>query len=183
MSPRAGLYDVIMNAAEAVVVEAGAVHLTLDAVAAKAGVSKGGLLHHFPTKAALIEGMINRLIKTREESRKKMWSELPDGPARRVKAFTLSAVLRDKKSDRVGGSLLAILAHDPKLSEPIRKVVRKVYAEIASEGVRFERAAALALAAEGLVLYEVLSISPFTEGQRSKIIEELLRLADEEAAR
>ena len=40
----------ILEAAERVVTEAGAAHLTLDAVAGKAGVSKGGLLYHFPSK-------------------------------------------------------------------------------------------------------------------------------------
>jgi len=39
VSPRASSYDAIIDAAEAVVIEAGASHMTLDAVAAKAGVS------------------------------------------------------------------------------------------------------------------------------------------------
>ncbi|WP_312795017.1 TetR/AcrR family transcriptional regulator [Tianweitania sp.] len=37
-------------------------HVTLDAVAAKAGISKGGLLYHFPTKAKLIEAMLMRWL-------------------------------------------------------------------------------------------------------------------------
>jgi|GEM_PF-6563964 len=45
--------EVILNAAEMVVVEVGAAHLTLDAVAQKAVVSKGGLLYNFPTKGSL----------------------------------------------------------------------------------------------------------------------------------
>ena len=40
----------------------GAAHLTLDAVACKAGVSKGGLIHNFPTKDALLEAMVVRLL-------------------------------------------------------------------------------------------------------------------------
>ncbi|MGO2018027.1 MAG: TetR/AcrR family transcriptional regulator, partial [Brevibacterium aurantiacum] len=34
---------------------------TLDAVAAKAGVSKGGLLYHYGSKAELIKGSLERL--------------------------------------------------------------------------------------------------------------------------
>jgi AcrR family transcriptional regulator len=67
MSPRVSSYDAIIDAAGAVVVEAGASHMTLDAVAAKAGVSKGGLLHHFPTKVALLEAMIKRQIEAHEK--------------------------------------------------------------------------------------------------------------------
>jgi AcrR family transcriptional regulator len=179
MSPRASSYDVIVDAAETVVMESGAAHMTLDAVAAKAGVSKGGLLHHFPTKVALLEAMINRLIEVRGKSRKKIFRKLPESPTRTLKAYMLAALLRDKKYDRVGAPLLAPLAHNPKLAEPVREAIRKAYAEIVSEGVKFERAAVLALAADGLLIQETLSISPFTEDERSKIVEELLRLADE----
>jgi AcrR family transcriptional regulator len=179
MSPRVSSYDVIVDAAEAVIMEAGATHMTLDAVAAKAGFSKGGLLHHFPTKEALLKAMINRLIETRAESRKKILRELPDSPTRELKAHILAALLRDKKYDRVGAPLLAPLAHDPKLAEPVREAIRKVYAEIVSTGVKFEKVAVLALAADGLLIQETLSISPFTEEQRSRVVEELLRLTDE----
>jgi AcrR family transcriptional regulator len=33
---------------------------SLDAVAAEAGVSKGGLIHHFPSRAALLEAVVGR---------------------------------------------------------------------------------------------------------------------------
>jgi AcrR family transcriptional regulator len=179
MSPQVSSYDVIVDAAEDVVMEAGATHMTLDAVAAKAGFSKGGLLHHFPTKAALLEAMINRLIETRTESRKKILRELPDSPTRELKAYILASLLRDKKYDRIGAPLLAPLAHDPKLAEPVREAIKTAFAEIVSTGVKFEKVAVLALAADGLLIQETLSISPFTEEQRSRVVEELLRLTDE----
>ncbi|MCL4694718.1 MAG: TetR/AcrR family transcriptional regulator, partial [Candidatus Hydrogenedentes bacterium] len=55
--PRPSCNDLLLDSAEAVVVEGGPSRLTLDAVAEKAGVSKGGLLYHFPTKDALVEAM------------------------------------------------------------------------------------------------------------------------------
>lgn len=54
--------DRILDASERLVAQTGASHLTLDAVAQSAGVSKGGLLYHFPTKEALLEGMVERHI-------------------------------------------------------------------------------------------------------------------------
>lgn len=180
MSPRVSSYDAIVDAAEAVVIEAGASHMTLDAVAAKAGVSKGGLLYHFPTKVALLEAMISRRIKIREESRKRACSKLPDGPTREVKGYVLSALFRDQSADRIGAPILAALAHNPKLVEPVREAIRKLYAGFVSSGAKFEQAAIIALAADGLWLQEILSISPFSKEQRNNVIEELLRLADEE---
>jgi AcrR family transcriptional regulator len=179
MSPRVNSYDVIVDAAEAVVIEAGAAHMTLDAVAARAGVSKGGLLHHFPTKEALLKAMIDRLIGAREDKRKKILNQLPDEPARELKAYILSGLVRDPKADRMGAPILAALAHNPKLAEPIREIIKKRYAEFVSKGLKFERAIVLALATDGLLFQEVVSLSPFTEEQRKKVIEELLRIAEE----
>jgi hypothetical protein len=45
----------------------------------------------------------------------------------------------------------------------------------------FEKAAVIALAADGLWLLEMFNISPFSEEQRAVIVDELLRLADEKA--
>ena len=44
----------ILTATIAVIERIGVHNLTIDLVAAEAGVSKGGVLHHFPTKTALI---------------------------------------------------------------------------------------------------------------------------------
>jgi AcrR family transcriptional regulator len=46
----------ILDATEAVIGREGVAGLTLDAVAAECDVSKGGLLHHFPSKDALVRG-------------------------------------------------------------------------------------------------------------------------------
>ncbi|EAE2866200.1 TetR family transcriptional regulator, partial [Listeria monocytogenes] len=48
----------LLTAASEIVKEEGVVKLTLEAVAQRAGVSKGGLLYHYPSKEALIKGMV-----------------------------------------------------------------------------------------------------------------------------
>ncbi|PRQ10747.1 TetR family transcriptional regulator [Corynebacterium sp. 13CS0277] len=48
--------DLILRATLAIVQEGGFTAVTLDSAAARAGVSKGGLLYHFPTRQALIAG-------------------------------------------------------------------------------------------------------------------------------
>lgn len=53
--------DRLLDAFEALLIEEGEKAATLDAVAALAGVSKGGLLYHFGSKEALVEGQLARL--------------------------------------------------------------------------------------------------------------------------
>ena len=49
-------------------VKTGAGKLTLDAVAERAGLSKGGLLYNFPTKDALLQAMIQRMMPSQTAS-------------------------------------------------------------------------------------------------------------------
>ncbi|UVI36750.1 TetR/AcrR family transcriptional regulator [Brevibacterium spongiae] len=51
----------LLNAFDELLDEHGTAGATLDAVAARAGVSKGGLLYHFGSKAELIRGSLERL--------------------------------------------------------------------------------------------------------------------------
>ncbi|GAA0999586.1 TetR/AcrR family transcriptional regulator [Subtercola frigoramans] len=53
--------DRVLDAFETILINQGERAATLDAVAAEAGVSKGGLLYHFGSKEALVDGLIERL--------------------------------------------------------------------------------------------------------------------------
>jgi AcrR family transcriptional regulator len=79
-------HDLIIAAFE-VIRKEGAAHLTLDNVARHAGVSKGGLLHHFPSKAALIEGVLRFLLSAFEERVTAFYAAEPDGWGRWLRAY------------------------------------------------------------------------------------------------
>jgi AcrR family transcriptional regulator len=53
--------DRILDAFQDVLIEAGERAATIEAVAQRAGVSKGGLLYHFATKEAMIDALLARL--------------------------------------------------------------------------------------------------------------------------
>jgi len=53
--------DRILDALEKLLLDSGVAQVTLEGVAAEAGVSKGGLLYHFPSKEALLAAMVRRL--------------------------------------------------------------------------------------------------------------------------
>lgn len=50
----------ILDAYEALLIEEGERAASMNAIASRAGVSKGGLLYHFPDKSALIDGLLER---------------------------------------------------------------------------------------------------------------------------
>ncbi|WP_067967656.1 TetR/AcrR family transcriptional regulator [Nocardiopsis trehalosi] len=59
--------DRILDALQDLVIAEGPSAVTLEAVAAAAGVSKGGLLYHFPSKAAMMSGLVRRLADRAED--------------------------------------------------------------------------------------------------------------------
>lgn len=54
--------EVLLDALETLLLDGGSSAATLEAVAAAAGVSKGGLLYHFGSKEALYQGFLDRLL-------------------------------------------------------------------------------------------------------------------------
>ncbi|EOM78605.1 TetR/AcrR family transcriptional regulator [Rhodococcus rhodnii] len=53
--------DRILDALERLLLDVGLAQVTIEGVADEAGVSKGGLLYHFPSKEALLGAMVRRL--------------------------------------------------------------------------------------------------------------------------
>lgn len=93
--------EAILDAAEDIVVELGARHLTLNEVAARAGVSRGGFLYHFPDKEALLRYMLERRFKNFSRILDKRRESLPDTPEGEVTAFVLASLEGTRRDLRI----------------------------------------------------------------------------------
>ena len=183
MSPQRNRRDAILDAAADLVREKGAAHLTLDAVSARAKVSKGGLLYHFQTKEALLQGMVSRLEETLTSARKLQFAKLDRSPARTLKAHIHSMeALWQKKVKPIAAALLAAGSHDPRLLEAAKQYHESIIRDAEAAGISpaFARIAVCAL--KGLLLSELLGTATYTRQQRKAFIDELIRLVDEAEA-
>lgn len=172
--------DRILDAAEQLVADQGASQLTLDAVAQAAGVSKGGLLYHYPNKDALLAAMIERHCDDLDERCARELEGLPaDQPSSRLKASILGVLTPRAGREDVGAALLAAAANKPALLDGARARYAEHVAQLTASGGCFARSAVIMLAVDGLMLGEVWRLTPFTSEQRDLIVKELLRLADE----
>jgi AcrR family transcriptional regulator len=175
--------EAIVDAAEDVVIKVGARHLTLEAVAKQAGVSKGGVLYHFPSKEALLHAMLDRRFLRTEEKRQVRRADVPGGPGSELAAYVLSSLEQDDRKQKLGVSLLAAAAHDPRLLLPYRDEYRRRLEEFSNDGPSLKRAAVVMLAIDGLRSMELLSLAPFSGKERNGIVEELIALSRDEDAR
>jgi len=170
----------ILDAAEQLVADQGASSLTLAAVAQAAGVSKGGLLYHYPNKDALLAAMIERHCDDLDERCARELEGLPaDQPSSRLKASILGVLTPRAGREDVGAALLAAAANKPALLDGARARYAEHVAQLTASGGCFARSAVIMLAVDGLMLGEVWRLTPFTSEQRDLIVKELLRLADE----
>jgi hypothetical protein len=82
----------------------------------------------------------------------------------------------------MGLAILAVAAHDPHLLEPLRLAHAGHLKELQDSDMKFERAAIISLAADGLMLQELLGVASYTPAQKHKVREEMLRMIDEGVA-
>ncbi|MEM9953513.1 MAG: TetR/AcrR family transcriptional regulator [Chloroflexota bacterium] len=112
--------DLVLVAASEVVIEHGAAQLTLDAVVNNAGVSKGGLLYHFPNKEALIAGMIEKSLLDFEAHLQQVYDSLPIQKGRWLKAFVIATFDDTTVTPRILAASMAAVANQPDLLIPYK---------------------------------------------------------------
>jgi AcrR family transcriptional regulator len=169
--------DGLLNAAEALVAEQGAGKLTLDAVAERANVSKGGLQYSFPSKDVLIRAMLERMLKELDQSFDQALAAEKNGPSRRARAYVRGSVGDATRPTPLRTALLAAVATDPDLLAPQRQAYRDHIDQMVAEGLSIEQAATIVLATDGMWLLGLLGITPFDADEQAKIIDHLCRHA------
>jgi AcrR family transcriptional regulator len=171
----------LLDAAERVVVESGATHLTLDAVAKSAGISKGGLLYHFPSKESLLQGMVTRHFQEVDAEVDKRLASRAGKPSRADVFRERMRVLLELHPGRpgVGVAMLAASADNAEQMAVCRAQYRKLLDEFTKLPGGFEGTAQVLLAVQGLLLAELLHLSPYTPRERSRLVKALLRAAEQ----
>lgn len=155
-------HDALLDAAVVVVGRQGIANLTLDAVAAVAGMSKGGLLHHFPSKDRLIEALVVRTAESTRQYYNEAYARTPEGPGRMVRAL-LDHCLSDAEGwteelQRSSSACFAALAQNPSLIEPMRAVYSDLLRRVGDDGLPPGIGEAVTAAIDGLWLYWVLGL-------------------------
>lgn len=178
--PRPSSRDAILDAVERVVAERGAAHLTLDAIAAECGLSKGGLIYHFPTKEALLHAMLARFIDGRQEQRRRACDALGRAgePPNSLKAEIIATLEPPGPESRSSANLLAVVANDPSLLDGFREGFQTRFREVTASATDADDAAILFFAALGLHFHDILQIKLTTARERDRIRARLLEMAD-----
>ncbi len=177
MTPQKGRSDtrhIILQAAAHVVRARGAGALTLEAAAEAAGVSKGGLLYHFPTKDRLIESMVADVLARFEEDVECAASSEPPGAGRWLRAFVKMTFAAEPEHDLSAG-LMAAAAVNPKLLAPVGAYFARWQERAVSDGIDPIVATTVRLASDGLWFSDLFDAYPPSEALRARLLDTLLQ--------
>jgi AcrR family transcriptional regulator len=174
-NPEAGTRVRILDAAYLVAERSGVAALTLDAVAAEAAVSKGGLLYHFPSKEALLSGMVDGLCRLFGDLAAAAQRADPEPLGRSARGYLAASAGELWHSSRWMG-LVGAMALNPALLDSWRADVLAGRAADEAEGVDPAAAAIVRLAADGLWVWGVLGLPGPDRALKAKILAELNQL-------
>lgn len=169
----------IRRAAAELIRREGAGNLTLAAVAKTAGISKGGLLYHYPNKRALLQGLLEHLLSTREGVSAQLTGDISSDA--NVNASKAAAVVNsvidadfDLPADErvMAQALLAASSEDPTLLAPARAHLTSLFSTLAADPSEAE-AQSILLASQGLQLLEMLGLLTLAEADRQRIRQHL----------
>ncbi|MBO6509115.1 MAG: TetR/AcrR family transcriptional regulator [Roseibium sp.] len=169
----------ILKSALELIRRSGAPSLTIDAVAEESGFSKGGVLYNFPTKDALIRGMVEYLGNQFEAEIAAARPQClkSSSPTLRAMIDVTEGWLMAQRD--VARAMLATKADRPELSEPFIEVKNRLKAAIEAETDDHGKAWAIWASLEGLHFSEAHSVSVFSDAEQAAVFEELRRRLDD----
>ena len=105
----------LLECAARLIVDQGLPALTLENVAREAGVSKGGLLHHYPGKTALIDGLFEEVVDWFDAQVEDVLEGDEHRPARFSRAYlrVVAAIDMSVPEERRLAVLMLMLSSDP----------------------------------------------------------------------
>ena len=165
--------DKIVAAAVELAKEVGPGHVSLEAVALRAGVSKGGLLYNFPSKTKLLEAIVAYHLDKFESGLLEK-TQMSGGKKDSIIAACVDLYEMDCKEDLPPASgFLAALVENPDLMLPVREVTRRLIDRIRSNASDQSAALVVFMALEGLRCLPLLDIDVLTDEERSLVVEKL----------
>ena len=161
----------ILNAAMELARKDGSAHISLDAIAARAGVSKGGLLYNFPSKTRLLEALVKQYVD--------FFAEALDEDAGDAESRPLAERYLDLSVDELQrqppppSGLLAALAEDPNLLAPVRQLNRTVLDRMKAETQDEASVLTLFLVVQGLHALKAFGTDVLSPEEHGLIVERM----------
>lgn len=167
----------LIEAALRVVDERGITALTLDAVADEAGVTKRGLIYHFPNKHALIAGIHQHLAEQIERRLVEATGRDPEGASliERTRGYVRASLTAPSTVEL---RFIMEAANEPDWMDPWMQIYQRWFPEDVQPVEDLDevslRCLVARMAADGSWGYEAMLADPLTTRARERLVEGIL---------
>lgn len=175
MTIRTNSREAILESAENLIAGRGVKQFSFEALAKEANISRGGILYHFASKDALIQAMIERLIMRFEELLDDQIANDPDAHGRFTRAFARTTFQMDSKTSATFSAIIAAVAYDPHLLDPLRDRWQK-WQERSEAELSKPVAAVVQMASHALWLNGIFGMSHYSVDEQNDIVDILEKL-------
>lgn len=166
----------LFKAAQRIINSKGVSHLTLENIAKEAGISKGGLLHYFPNKNALISESIKEVLENYSEEMEELDAK-DDNAGHFLRSYTEVSL---NNPQQLTSGLLAAIAINPDLLKPIQDHYKNWQSKIEDDELDPVLATIIRLAVDGLWFCDIFGLAPPEKELRKDILEKLIHLTQNE---
>lgn len=173
---------IILSAARHIAVKDGVARLTLEAVADKAGVSKGGLLYHYSSKKKLITALMDQYVEHLNEELESALEKNKDKPYALVYAFIEWFKRRDgiaPENRNWGAAIFAVQSFDMALMEPLHQWYRNLFQRIRESAGDEAKTALGVMALEGFFMLSLYNVDYSSSEEREKVFELIKKILNE----
>ncbi|CAG7615818.1 TetR/AcrR family transcriptional regulator [Paenibacillus allorhizosphaerae] len=169
-------YDRVLTAASDIVKERGVEKLTLEAVAKEAGVSKGGLLYHFPNKEALLEGLVQYLTSDFASDVQQRVDNATADNGKWSRAY-IEQTIEDIKEERgISAALIVALFANPDLLSNLQEQYAVWQKNFENDGMDPVNSTIVRLVADGIWFSEVFGLGKLDVELREKVVRKLINM-------
>jgi AcrR family transcriptional regulator len=149
----------VLEAAARLVAERGS-KVSLDLVAHAAGVSKGGLLHHFPSREALLVGLVEAWLARFDLAVERHLDSSDDRPGRLTRAYIRANFDLDvadvNESLWRNPAILSVLMSTPAVLDRADEADRRWRAALDADGLHPQRTLLITGALDGVIYGQML---------------------------
>jgi AcrR family transcriptional regulator len=169
----------ILDVAYKLITEKGLNSFTLEEVAKEAGISKGGLLYHYPSKDKLMKGLIENHIELFQAKVSEREKTLPSGsPNSWFVSYIQEQFNMVKVDSNTMSGIIAAFALNQELLQPVLES-RKEWLEKIDQLKDPILGLIISLACDGIAFSNVLGLEVYPEKTKAMLMERLIELTKE----
>jgi AcrR family transcriptional regulator len=173
--------DKILDMAELIVLNEGAMGLSFNNVAKKSKVSKGGVMHHFRSKEKLLIALVDRHIKRIFADRDKIRKKYPAGLIGDIQAYLIASTKSVYQEHPLNSAILAasVTSNNKKLLEPIKAFHESLVERMKTEHSDWIELFSLRMVIQGMWYMNMFQILPLKKAEFQMVVDHVMSSLDE----